>query len=129
MQWAVSEKMLENMILSDKWTTMSESDIEVFLTTPGMSVVEAKGTIQESNGSVPVDLKSTHASNPDIECIADVAGPEEQNIPGDLVGDPFDFFEKVESYDEFIIHSDTINYEDSRYDHVYMDCFSDDSFF
>ena len=120
----MSEKKLENMILSDKWTTMSDSEIEKFMATPGMCVIETEGHIHASNGGIPEDFKDS----PNDELLVDVASPENQNSPGDSTEDPFEFPQR-ESIDEFIIHYDTINFEDSRYDHVYMSCFADDSFF
>ena len=127
MQWGVSEKVLEEMILSDKWTTMSESDVEVFLATPGIGVVEAKGTLQESHGNVPVDLKGTQTSNPDAESMADVAGPDEQNISGDLDVDLYGYFDEIIMDDEFVIHSDPKYY--SVYDRFYTCNFCNDLFF
>ena len=103
---------------------MSDSEIEKFMATPGMCVIETEGHIHASNGGIPEDFKDS----PNDELLVDVASPENQNSPGDSTEDPFDFPQR-EFIDEFIIHYDTLNFEDSRYDHVYMSCFADDSFF
>ena len=128
MQWALSEKVFEEMLLTDEWSRMSDADIDTFLDTPGIEMVEAKVTEQNSHVNGPNDLMPAQGTSPEVEDIMEISGINEEVIPGDLEGDSFDFFEKVESDNEFIIHSDTINYEDSIYDRVYS-CFSDDSFF
>ena len=128
MQWALSERMFEEMLLTDEWSQMSDADIDTFLDTPGIEMVEAKVTEQNSHVNGPNDLMPAQGTSPEVEDIMEISGINEEVIPGDLEGDSFDFFEKVESDNEFIIHSDTINYEDSIYDRFYS-CFSDDSFF
>ena len=74
-----------------------------------------------------MDLKGTHASNPDTECITDVAGPEEQNISEDLDIDLYGYFDEIIMDDEFVIHSDPKYY--SVYDRFYTGNFCNDSFF
>ena len=129
MQWTLSEKVFEEMLLTDEWSRMSDADVDTFLATPGIEMVEAKVAEQNSHENVPNDLVTAQGTSPEVESMVKISGTNEEVIPGDLEGDPFDFFEKVESDDEFIIHSNTIDYEDSIYDRVYTSCFSDDSFF
>ena len=128
MQWALSEEMFEELLLTDEWSRMSDADMDTFLDTPGIETVEAIVTEKYSNVNGKNDLVPAQGTSPVVEDIMEIIGINEEVIPGDLEGDSFDFFENIESDNEFIIHSDTINYEDSVYDRVYS-CFSDDSFF
>ena len=128
MQWALSEKMFEELLLTDEWSRMSDADMDTFLDTPGIETVEAIVTEKYSNVNGKNDLVPAQGTSPVVEDIMEIIGINEEVIPGDLEGDSFDFFENIESDNEFKIHSDTINYEDSVYDRVYS-CFSDDSFF
>ena len=129
MQWTLSEKVFEEMLLTDEWSRMSDADVDTFLATPGLEMVEAKVTGQNSHENVPKDLETAQVNSPDVESMVKISGTNENIISGDLEGDPYDFFEKIESDDEFIIHSNTIDYEDSVYNRVYTSCFSNDSFF
>ena len=128
MQWALSEKMFEELLLTDEWSRMSDADMDTFLDTPGIETVEAIVTEKYSNVNGKNDLVPAQGTSPVVEDIMEIIGINEEVNPGGLEGDSFDFFENIESDNEFIIHSDTINYEDSVYDRVYS-CFSDDSFF
>ena len=56
-------------------------------------------------------------------------GIKEEVRLGGLEEDSFELFNNVGSDNEFIIFHDIFNYEDSRYDHVYMSRFDEDSFF
>ena len=126
MQWKVSENVIEEKLLSNEWAKMSDSDVEYFL---GLGVVEAKETVQKSHENIPEDLEGAQTSSPGAESTMDVAGTNEHKISGDLEEDPYDFFEEFETDDEFIIHSNPIDYEDSVYNRVYTSCFNNDSFF
>ena len=129
MQWEVSENVLEEILLSDKWTKMSESDVEVFLATPGLGVVEAKETLQKSHGNIPENLEGAQTSSPDAENTKDVAGTNEYTISGDLNNNEYNFFDEIEMDDEFIIYSDPKYYGDAVYNHFYTNDFSNDMFF
>ena len=107
---------------------MSDADMDTFLDTPGIETVEAIVTEKYSNVNGKNDLVPAQGTSPVVEDIMEVIGINEEVNPGGLEGDSFDFFENIESDNEFIIHSDTIYYEDSVYDSVYS-CFNNDSFF
>ena len=129
MQWEVSENVLEEKLLSDEWAKMSETDVDVFLATPGLGVVEAKETLQKSHGNIPEDLEGAQTSSPDAENTMDVAGTNEHKISGDLDENLYNFFDEIEMDDEFIIHSDPKYYGDSVYNRFYTSDFSNDLFF
>ena len=110
MQWKLSEKVFEEMLLTDEWSKMNDSDVDTFLATPGLEMVGAKETGQNSHENVPKDLEPVQTSSPDVESLMDVPGTNERKISGDLEGDPYDFFEEFETDDEFIIDSNPIDY-------------------
>ena len=129
MQWKVSENVIEEKLLSDEWTKMSESDVEIFLATPGLGVVEAKETLQKPHGNIPECLEGAQKSSPDAENTKDVAGTNVYTISEDLNKNSYNFFDEIEMDDEFIIHSDPKYYGDSVYNRFYTSDFSNDLFF
>ena len=128
MQWALSEEMFEEWLLTDEWSQMSDADMDTFLDTPGIVTVEAIVTEEYLNVNEQNNLVPTQGTSSVVEDIMEIIGINEEVIPGGLEGDSFDFFENIESDNEFIIHSDTVYYEDSVYNSVYS-CFNNDSFF
>ena len=108
---------------------MSESDVEIFLATPGLGVVEAKETLQKPHGNIPECLEEAQTSSPDAENMKNVADTYEYTISGDLNDNPYNFFDEIEMDDEFIIHSDPKYYGDSVYNRFYTSDFSNDLFF
>jgi len=106
---------------------MSDNDVETFLNTPGIMTVEpirTEESLEGQNNLIPLQ-----SANPVVEdSIMDINNEERL---GGLEDNSFEFFDNdnVESINEFIIYHDIFNYEDSRYDHVYMSRFDEDSFF
>ena len=110
---------------------MSDNDIETFLNTPGIVTVEPIGTEESLEGQN--DLVPIQSANQVMEDLMEVIGINEGENQGENRGgleeDSFELFNNVGSDNEFIIFHDIFNYEDSRYDHVYMSRFDEDSFF
>ena len=125
----MSEDVIEDKLLSDEWTKMSESDVEIFLATPGLCVVEANETLQEPYGNVPEWLEEGQKSSPDAENMKDAAETNKYTNSGDLNSNEYNFFDEIEMDDEFIIHSDPKYYGDAVYNHFYTNDFSNDMFF
>ena len=107
---------------------MSESDVEIFLATPGLGVVEANETLQEPYGNMPEGLEEAQTSSPDAENMKNVAETNEYTISGDLNNNPYNFFDEIEMDDEFIIYSDPKYYGDVVYNHFYTNDFTNDVF-
>jgi len=123
-------RAVEEWLLTEEWSRMSDADIETFLNTPGIVTVEPMGTEESLNGQN--DLVPIQSTNPVMEDLMEIIGINEGENQGEnqggLEGDSFNFFDNVVSDSEFVIHSDTIYYEDSVYNSVYS-CFNNDSFF
>ena len=101
MQWALSEKMFEELLLTDEWSRMSDADMDTFLDTPGIETVEAIVTEKYSNVNGQNDLVQAQDTSPVVEDIMEIVGINEEVKPGGLEGDSFDFFENVESNNAF----------------------------
>ena len=129
MEWALSEKMFEELLLTEGWTQMSDADMDTFLITPNIETIEAITTEEHSNVNEQNDIVQANDTNPVVEDKIKIVGINEEVEPGSLEEDSFEFFNNVGSDNEFIIFHDIFNYEDSRYDHVYMSRFDEDSFF
>ena len=108
---------------------MSEADMDKFLGTPNIETIEAMTTEKHSNVIEQKDIVQTKDTNPVVKDSIKIMGINEEEGLGGLEEDSFEFFNNVESNNEFIIYHDIFNYEDSRYDHVYMSRFDEDSFF
>ena len=106
---------------------MSDNNVEIFLNTPGIMTVEPIRTEESLEGQN--DLIPLQSANPVVE--DSIMGINDEERLGGLEDNSFEFFDNdnVESNNEFIIYHDIFNYEDSRYDHVYMSRFDEDSFF
>ena len=125
----MSENVIEEKLLSDEWTKMSESDVKIFLATPGLGVVEANETLQEPYGNMPEWLEEVQTSSPNAENMKDVAETNIYTNSGDLNSNEYNFFDEIEMDDEFIIHLDPKYYGDAVYNHFYTNDFTNDVFY
>ena len=108
---------------------MSDTDMDTFLGTPNIETIEATTTEEHSNVVEQKDMVPTIDTSPMGEDLINNVGINEEVRLGGLEEDSFELFNNVGSDNEFIIFHDIFNYEDSRYDHVYMSRFDEDSFF
>ena len=127
MEWALSEEMFEHLLLEGM--QMSDTDMDTFLGTPNIETIEAMTTEKHSNVIEQKDIVPTIDTSPVGEDLIKNVGINEEVRLGGLEEDSFELFNNVGSDNEFIIFHDIFNYEDSRYDHVYMSRFDEDSFF